>query len=107
MTSTGALYVSDSQNHRVLRFDNAESASDGAAADGVLGQADFTSNEPNRRKDVAANSFRWPKDLHVDASGNLWVADWLNHRVVRYDNVSAKADGAGNSADCQRGCRGR
>lgn len=94
VSSSGALYVSDSQNHRILRFDNAESAADGAAADGVLGQADFISAEPNRRQNVAANSLRWPKDLHVDGSGNLWVADWLNHRVVRYDNVSAKADGA-------------
>ena len=94
VTSSGALYVADSQNNRVLRFDNAESASDGADADGVLGQADFTSNDPNRRQSVAASSLRQPKDVYVDASGNLWVADFLNHRVLRYDNVAAKADGA-------------
>ncbi len=94
VTSSGALFVADSQNHRILRFDNAESASDGANADGVLGQADFVSTEENRRKDVAANSLRWPKDLFVDSGGRLWAVDWLNHRVLRYDNATAKADGA-------------
>ena len=94
VSSTGALYVADSRNNRVLRFDNAESASSGASADAVLGQADFTSNDANQGGTAAANSLRWPTDLAVDGSGNLWVADWLNHRVLRYDNVAAKADGA-------------
>ncbi len=93
VSSTGALYVADSRNNRVLRFDNAENASNGAAADAVLGQADFTSNDPNRLGSVAANTLRWPMDLYVDDSGNLWVSDWLNHRVLRYDNVAAKANG--------------
>ncbi|MBX2820862.1 MAG: T9SS type A sorting domain-containing protein [Rhodothermaceae bacterium] len=97
VTSSGALYVADTRNNRVLRFDNAESASSGASADAVLGQADFTSNDANRGSTAAANTLRWPMDLHVDGSGNLWVADWLNHRVLRFDNVAAKSDGA--SAD--------
>ncbi|MEM8485677.1 MAG: T9SS type A sorting domain-containing protein [Bacteroidota bacterium] len=95
VTSSGALFVADSENHRILRFDNAESASDGANADGVLGQADFISNEENRRQDVAANSLRWPKDLYMDSGGRLWAVDWLNHRVLRYDSATSKADGAG------------
>ena len=93
VTASGALYVADTFNNRVLRFDNAESAADGADADAVLGQADFTSNDPNRRRNVAANSLRHPRDVYVDGSGALWVADYLNHRVLRYDNVAAKADG--------------
>lgn len=94
VSSAGALYVADYRNNRILRFDNAENASNGAAADAVLGQADFTSNDANRLTTAAANSLSRPMDLYVDDSGNLWASDWLNHRVLRYDNVAAKANGA-------------
>ncbi len=95
VTAADELFVADSRNHRVLRFDNAESAANGSAADAVLGQADFTSSSANRGGTAAANTLRWPIDVYVDDSGHLWVADWLNHRVLRYDNATAKANGAG------------
>ncbi|MEM8485054.1 MAG: T9SS type A sorting domain-containing protein [Bacteroidota bacterium] len=94
VSTTGALYVADSRNNRILRFDNAENAGNGVAADAVLGQADFVSNDANRSGSPAANTLRWPMDLYVDGSGALWASDWLNHRVLRYDNVAAKANGA-------------
>ena len=41
--ANGTLFVTDTQNRRVLRFDNAASKASSAPADGVLGQAGFTS----------------------------------------------------------------
>ncbi|ETR65141.1 MAG: hypothetical protein OMM_14750, partial [Candidatus Magnetoglobus multicellularis str. Araruama] len=41
--SFGRLWVADSTNHRVLRFDHASTKGDGADADAVLGQPNFTS----------------------------------------------------------------
>lgn len=86
----GRLWVADLSNHRVLRFDNAASKANGAAADGVLGQANFTSNTPA----TSATRMRLPVGVAIDNAGRLWVADTSNHRVLRFDNAASKANGA-------------
>ncbi|MBF8248342.1 MAG: choice-of-anchor D domain-containing protein, partial [Bacteroidetes bacterium] len=42
--NNGALFVVDQAAHRILRFDNATTKANGANADGVLGQPNFTSS---------------------------------------------------------------
>ncbi len=37
---------------------------------------------------------RGPVGVHVDASGKLWVADYGNNRVLRYDSAATLGDGA-------------
>lgn len=91
---TGTLWVSEFNNHRVLRFDNASSKLTGANADGVLGQPDFVSGAANRGGGVAANGFRGPLCVFEEDDGTLWVADLNNQRALRYDNAAAKANGA-------------
>lgn len=91
----GRLWVVDNENHRVLRFDAAAAKSNGAPADGVLGQANFTGTLSNRGGATAANSMRFPWGLSVDSSGRLWVADTGNERLLRFDNAAGKSDGAG------------
>jgi sugar lactone lactonase YvrE len=86
----GRLWVADFHNHRVLRFDNAASKGNGTAADGVLGQPDFTSNTPATTRSGMSR----PVGVHVDAPGTLWTADTLNNRVLRFDNAASKANGA-------------
>jgi DNA-binding beta-propeller fold protein YncE len=86
----GVLWVSDYANHRVLSFYNAANKSDGANADKVLGQLDFTSNLSATTRD----GMNHPIGLFVDPSGRLWVADFSNHRVLRFDQAGAKANGA-------------
>jgi sugar lactone lactonase YvrE len=88
--SAGRLWVADSINQRVLRFDNAATKADGANADGVFGQPDFTSNA-----NTTTPSGMWhPYDVFVDDAGRLWVADMDNHRVLRFDDAASKANGA-------------
>lgn len=48
LDSAGRLWVADYNNSRVLRFDSAAGKPNGAAADGVLGQSDFTSNTKDK-----------------------------------------------------------
>ncbi len=86
----GRLWVADSNNDRVLRFDNAATLGNGAPADGVLGQADFTSEVGAGGADRMSS----PDNLYIDSQGRLWVADTANSRVLRFDNPAAKPNGA-------------
>lgn len=89
----GRLWVADQNNNRVLRFDNAASLATGAAANGVLGQSGFDTDSSG----TTPSTMHSPVGVAGDANGTLWVADQLNHRVLRFDNAAQKANGA--SAD--------
>jgi sugar lactone lactonase YvrE len=89
----GRLWVADQGHNRVLRFDAAASKASGAAADGVLGQDTFTNAVP----EANADSLDSPTGVAVDGAGRLFVADFNNHRVLRFDAAASKANGA--SAD--------
>jgi DNA-binding beta-propeller fold protein YncE len=88
--SSGALLVADSGNHRVLVHETGAPAT-GAAADLVLGQADFTSSAPA----TAATRLRSPSSLDLALPvGLLYVADTGNHRVMTFAAGGALASGA-------------
>ncbi len=88
------LWVADSQNHRVLRFANAASRSNGPTADGVLGQGDFISTAANRGATPAAHSLHFPAGLTADDAGTLIVSDSFNQRILIFTTAAAKAPGA-------------
>ncbi|HVP12137.1 MAG TPA: NHL repeat-containing protein [Phycisphaerae bacterium] len=84
--SAGRLWVADNANNRVLMWSNATSFANGAAADLVLGQADFASNLANRGgANPAANTISGPRSVVVDSAGRLYVADSSNFRILRFD----------------------
>ena len=82
---TGKLFISDSNNNRVLRF--AVGAGDGATAEAVFGGTGAT----------AANTLANNTGIAFDASGDLWVADLGNNRVLRFGGAGTLA--SGSSAD--------
>lgn len=86
----GRLWVSDYLNHRILRFDHASTAVTGAAANAVLGQNDFTT----KTSGTSAAKLNGPVGVFTDNDGRLWVADRLNHRVLRFDRCAVKPNGA-------------
>jgi sugar lactone lactonase YvrE len=86
----GRLWVADAGNHRILRFDGAASKADGAAANGVLGQANFTTSDTG----LSASGLNNPQGVAVDGNGRLWVADTFNNRVLRFDGAASKTNGA-------------
>ena len=87
------LYVADTYNNRVLRFNNASSKANGAAADGVYGQADFTSQLGNRGGSITAGSANQPRGVAIDSLGDLYYADSFNHRVLVIYGASGRPDG--------------
>ncbi|OGU64632.1 MAG: hypothetical protein A2499_09595 [Stygiobacter sp. RIFOXYC12_FULL_38_8] len=76
------VWVSDTWNHRVLRFDNP--LTNGVAANGMLG---ITS-----QWGPTQNAFEMSSDLEIDGNGNLYVADY--NRVLIFLDAAAKADGS-------------
>jgi uncharacterized protein (TIGR03437 family) len=93
---TGSLYVADYGNNRVLRFPKPFANPTRVEPDAVYGQPDFTNRGANTGG-IGRNSMRSPRAVAFDTSGNLWVADTGNHRVLRFnsailDNASPEAD---------------
>ncbi len=78
----GNLWVADVNGHRIVKY--SPPFSNGMAATTVLGQGDFTSGTANRGVAVAANGLNAPRQIKFDSSGNLWVVDHDNNRILRY-----------------------
>ena len=74
------LYVADTGNNRILRWNSAAAFLNGAPANLVIGQPDFAHVDP----ETGANGgLGQPMGLVVH-NGDLWVADSGNSRVVRF-----------------------
>jgi uncharacterized protein (TIGR03437 family) len=78
------LYVSDTGNNRVLAWRNSTGFEVGAPADLVIGQRDRFSTLPLGPATPFSTGLTAPTGLLVDRSGNLFVVDSGNNRVLRY-----------------------
>jgi predicted esterase/DNA-binding beta-propeller fold protein YncE len=88
--TTGKLFVADRYNNRVLRWDSAAKMSNGSSAEAVFGQQDFNTSTSG----LSASKFNDPLRVYVDHNGSLWVSDYLNNRVLKFDGASFKSSGA-------------
>jgi uncharacterized protein (TIGR03437 family) len=82
------LYIADTLNNRVLGYRDIRSVALGKPADLVIGQVSLTRttiNSPTGNQNVANQTGLFlPHSVAVDSRGDLYVADTLNSRVVRY-----------------------
>jgi hypothetical protein len=74
----GRILVSDSGNHRILVWNKMPNVS-GTAADGVIGQANLTSNSAG----ATTSSLDGPTGIEVSGS-ELWISDTINNRVLQF-----------------------
>jgi len=78
------LYVADTGNNRVLAWRNASAFTKGDFADKVIGQRNFINTSPQGPGADLSTGLYQPVALAVDSSGNLYVADAGNNRILRY-----------------------
>ncbi|MBI1978304.1 MAG: NHL repeat-containing protein, partial [Candidatus Omnitrophica bacterium] len=77
------LFVADRQNRRVLIYNSIPTAN-GAAADIVIGQPDFTTSSAGTTRE----KMNFPFGVFFDGQ-RLFVADTTNHRVLIFNSVPA------------------
>lgn len=85
------LYVADTGNHRVLSWlgVNLATLQNGTPATNVTGQANFTSNDPNRGSTTSTDrSLFSPAAVYADGSV-VYIADVGNNRVMVWDFIAA------------------
>ena len=90
-TST-ALFVTDSNNNRVLRFDNRNTLTSASTPSFAFGQPSLSGNKANWDSvspHASARGLNFPTGITVDAKGTLWVSDTNNGRVLRFNNAAS------------------
>jgi sugar lactone lactonase YvrE len=73
------VYVADEMHHRVLRY--SQPLSTGMSPDLVLGQSGMAETDPGATLD----HFNLPVGMAIDGNGSVYVADYYNSRVLRFD----------------------
>ncbi len=89
------LFVADTDNNRVLRFDTPLTSD--LVADGVYGQnGSFTTNQPSTARTTAQpqsgpsqGNLNQPVAVGLDANGDLFVVDTGNNRVLAFRSVGS------------------
>ncbi|OGS18564.1 MAG: hypothetical protein A2219_00535 [Elusimicrobia bacterium RIFOXYA2_FULL_50_26] len=89
-SNSGRVYVCDQNNNRVLWWNNYSSLVNGQRPDGVLGQPDLYS----AARSSTQMGMEYPTGLAVDNSGNVWVADCENNRVLKFTNPTTSGQAA-------------
>ena len=89
LDSSGNLYGSDTASNRVLYY-----PAGSTTATAVYGQGGSLSSNTNNNGGISANSLWSPFGLALDGSGNLFVADTVNQRVLEFPSPTPPAPGA-------------
>ena len=87
LDSSGDFYIADHYNHRITKWNSSGEAQGwiGGASDGWK-KTNGSSYSSNYR------SFYYPTGVHLDNDGNIYVGDWFNNRISKW-NSSGEAQG--------------
>jgi predicted esterase len=84
------LWVCEDDNRRAIRFDSVSTKTNGASADGVLGQPDFTTNQISYSRNGVSNL----RGVYGDDAGRIYLVDESNNRVLVFNHASSLPNGA-------------
>ena len=93
--SPAILYVADTSNNRVLGWKDATSFTNGQKADLVIGQlsgTDFYHTVAGGPGTTLTAGLTYPTGVAVSATGDLYIADSGNNRVLRFRRPFQNAD---------------
>lgn len=88
--ASGKVYIADTINNRVLRYGHYADFSTGESAEAVFGQDDFYLSAAG----LDAGSMDSPHGVAIGPNGELWVADYENNRILRFDDAATKESGS-------------
>ena len=79
---SGDLYISDTNENRVLEYSEGANPPTNQTATRIIGQPTASSSTCNQPP--SASSLCGPSGLALDAAGDLFIADGNNNRVLKY-----------------------
>ena len=85
--SDNRLYVCDALNNRVLAYNFGQTT-----PSIVYGQADFTSDRPNRGGSISGLGLFLPLSVTVDPQDRLYIMDAINYRILRFPKTTTVPD---------------
>lgn len=80
---SGKVFVSQYGQNRILRYASSAALANGANAEAVIGQSNYT----NQTGAVSATRLSGPFGIDIDSAGRLWVADYNNNRVLMFEDA--------------------
>ena len=97
--SSGNVYVADRGNRRMRRIDAATGTIETLAGTGA--RTSFSGDNLGDGGPASEATFSAPYGVAVDASGNVYVADYVNHRIRKIDAMGTITTlaGTGESGD--------
>ena len=82
LDGSGNLYIADCYNHRIRKVDSSGNISTVAGS----GTAGFGGDGGSAT--ATAAKLHYPSDVTLDGAGNLYIADWGNHRIRKVTSSS-------------------
>ncbi len=80
--SSGYIYIADRDNNRISKW-----SSEGIAQGWIGGGSNGWKTTEALSAGTDYQSFDWPCDVYVDSSGYIYIAEFNNHRISKWNNL--------------------